>query len=158
MPKTTGATHRGRFPSSRILRRPGQVVSAEALQSGHAQSIQTRGPHEVERIPQAITRQRRGTHSRTLDGAQEPPRKREWETKPGHRSHSVNTETSGPGRRALSVRSVHMHNHEPAGQQGPGPVSIFTVPVPPVGLPSASIFRHSGDATTRVVDSVTDVP
>ena len=99
-----------------------------------------------------------GTHSRSLDGAQEPPRKREWETKPGHRSHSVNTETSGPGRRALSVRSVHVHNHEPAGQQGPGPVSIFTVPVPPVGLPSASIFRHSGDATARVVDSVTDVP
>lgn len=62
MPKTTGATHRGRFPSSRILRRPGQVVSAKALppQSGYAQSIQTRGPHEVERIPQAITRQRRG--------------------------------------------------------------------------------------------------
>jgi hypothetical protein len=81
-----------------------------------------------------------GTHSRSLDGAQEPPRKREWETKSGHRPHSVNTETSGPGRRALSVRSVHMHNHEPAGQQGPGPVSIFTVPVPPVGLPSTSIF------------------
>lgn len=80
-----------------------------------------------------------GTHSRSLDGAQGPPRKREWEIKPGHRPHSVNTETSGPGRRALSVRSVHVHNHEPVGQQ-PGPVSIFTVPVPPMGLPSASIF------------------